>query len=216
MFVCLEFFVPLENFWLIWRHYHSRWRAANFDLCSALLAIEQWGFFSVSHLLWHGASVYNGHLQWPVTLALNAERVAVRLRSVTTGIRTPNLPLTERTLKPTVPSPRQHLISAMILFLIIFVFIENWDVVIACGWVLGTVRPQKLIRPMVGTYREYNTFESGHPFLKSSRRTRNSLLPRFWQTVTTWFCDLGLLRAGFEHQTFKYEANITSTVPPRR
>ena len=26
---------------------------------SALMTIEQWGFFSVPHLLWHGASVYN-------------------------------------------------------------------------------------------------------------------------------------------------------------
>ena len=31
--------------------------------------IEQWGFFSVPHLLWHGASVYNGHLQVHMTLA---------------------------------------------------------------------------------------------------------------------------------------------------
>ena len=37
-------------------------RAANFDLCSALMTTEQWGFFSVPHLLWHGASAYNGHL----------------------------------------------------------------------------------------------------------------------------------------------------------
>ena len=28
--------------------------------CSALMGIEQWGFLSVPHLLWHGASVYNG------------------------------------------------------------------------------------------------------------------------------------------------------------
>ena len=28
--------------------------AANFDLCLALMANEQWGFFSVPHLLWHG------------------------------------------------------------------------------------------------------------------------------------------------------------------
>ena len=52
-------FVSLENFSLVWRRHHCWWRAANFDLCSALLAIEQWGFFSVLHLLWHGASVYN-------------------------------------------------------------------------------------------------------------------------------------------------------------
>ena len=77
LFVCLEFCVPLENFLLIWRRHHCRWRAANFDQCSALPAIEQWGFFSVPHLL-HvtrpGHPVYNGHLQWPVTLTPNAER----------------------------------------------------------------------------------------------------------------------------------------------
>ena len=56
-FACVEVFVPLENFSLIWRRHHCRWRAANFDLCSALVVIEQWGFFSVSHLLWHRTSV---------------------------------------------------------------------------------------------------------------------------------------------------------------
>ena len=71
LFVWSEFFVPLENFSLIWRCHHYWWTAANFDLCWALMAIEQWGFFSVPHLLWHGASVYNGHLQGPVTLSLS-------------------------------------------------------------------------------------------------------------------------------------------------
>ena len=56
-----------------------RWKAANFDLCSALIAIEQWGFFSVPHLLWYGASVYNGDFQGPVTLAPIAERIAVEM-----------------------------------------------------------------------------------------------------------------------------------------
>ena len=65
MFVCLWFFVPLENFSLIWRRHHCRWRAAIFYLYSALVAIEQRGFFSVPHPLWHGASVYNGHLRGP-------------------------------------------------------------------------------------------------------------------------------------------------------
>ena len=37
----------------------------NFDLCSALMAIEQWGFFSVPHLLWQGTFVYIGHLRGP-------------------------------------------------------------------------------------------------------------------------------------------------------
>ena len=45
--------------------------------CSALMAIEQWGILSVPHLLWHRASVYNGHLRGPVTLTLTAERLAV-------------------------------------------------------------------------------------------------------------------------------------------
>ena len=37
LFLCLFgfFIVPLNNFSLIWRHHHCRWRTANFDLCSA-------------------------------------------------------------------------------------------------------------------------------------------------------------------------------------
>ena len=31
----------------------AQWRIANFDRCSALKAIKQWGFFSVQHLQWH-------------------------------------------------------------------------------------------------------------------------------------------------------------------
>ena len=71
LFLCEGIFVQLENFSLIWRRY--RWRAAAFDLCSL------WGFFSVPHLLWHGASVYDGHLRGPVTLTPVAERLAVEL-----------------------------------------------------------------------------------------------------------------------------------------
>ena len=78
IFVCL-FFIPLESFSLIWRRHHYRWRVAKFDLCSELMAIEQWGFFSVPLLLWHGTSVYNGHLRGPVTITLVAERLAVEL-----------------------------------------------------------------------------------------------------------------------------------------
>ena len=43
------------------------------------MAIEQWGFYSVPHILWHGASVYNGHLWRPVTFKLNANRLAVEI-----------------------------------------------------------------------------------------------------------------------------------------
>ena len=38
-----------------------------------------WGSFSVPHLRWHGASVYNGRLRGPVTFAPVAERLAVEL-----------------------------------------------------------------------------------------------------------------------------------------
>ena len=79
LFVCLCF-VPVENFsLLIWRCHHCRWRGANFDLCSALMPIEQRGFFSVLHQLWHWASVYNGHLQWPVTPTPKAKRLTADL-----------------------------------------------------------------------------------------------------------------------------------------
>ena len=46
------FFVQLENFSLVWRRQLCRWRVANFDSCSALMAIEQWGFFNVPHRDW--------------------------------------------------------------------------------------------------------------------------------------------------------------------
>ena len=41
LFVCLQFFVPIKNFSLIWRRHHCRKGAANFELCSVLMAIEQ-------------------------------------------------------------------------------------------------------------------------------------------------------------------------------
>ena len=56
------------------------------------MAIEQWGFFSVPHLLWHGSSVYNGHLRGPVTLTYIAERFS-DLGLSRPGIRTSNFHL---------------------------------------------------------------------------------------------------------------------------
>ena len=79
MCVCLGFIVPLVNLSLIWRRPHYWRRAANFGLCSAIMAIGQWGFFSVPHLPWHGASIYNGHIRGPVTLTQNAEGLTVGL-----------------------------------------------------------------------------------------------------------------------------------------
>ena len=77
MYISFDVIVPLNNFSLIWRRHHCRWRAA--DLCSALMAIEGWGFFNVPHPVRHGPTVYNGHLRGLVTLTPIAERLAVEL-----------------------------------------------------------------------------------------------------------------------------------------
>ena len=63
----LRVFVLLENSSLVWRRNNYRWMAAKKWPNSALMTIEQWGFFSVSHHLWHGPSVNYGHLGRPVT-----------------------------------------------------------------------------------------------------------------------------------------------------
>ena len=41
----------------------------NFGPCPAAMTPGQWGFFSVTHLPWHGESVYNDHIRAPMTLA---------------------------------------------------------------------------------------------------------------------------------------------------
>ena len=76
-----------------WRRQHDRWRAANFNqrVCSGLMAIEQWWFFSVPHLLWHGTLNYCREFGGGVVF-----------RFVAAWIRIPNLPLVWRTLEPTV------------------------------------------------------------------------------------------------------------------
>ena len=79
VFIYLGFFVPVENFSLIWRRHHYRWRSANVDVYSVFMAIEQWGFFSVPHLRWHGPTLYSCHFRGPVTLTPVAERLAVEL-----------------------------------------------------------------------------------------------------------------------------------------
>ena len=84
---------------------HKIKKDANFDLCSALMAIEQWGFFSVSHLLWHGTfgimviseDPWHSHLM-PSVWQWSYHYFFLRLRSVPNGILTPNLPLAGRTL----------------------------------------------------------------------------------------------------------------------
>ena len=79
MRVSLGFIVPLENFALIWRPHHYRWWVSTFNLISALVVIEQWGFFNLQHLLWHGPTLYNGHHWGSVTLTPVAERLTVEL-----------------------------------------------------------------------------------------------------------------------------------------
>ena len=83
MVVLFVYLFLLENFSLTGRRHHYRQRTANFDLCLALMATEHLGFFSMSHLLWYGASIYNGHLEQPVTLLSYCH--AFGSRAVTTG-----------------------------------------------------------------------------------------------------------------------------------
>ena len=45
LIVCFRFFVPLENFSLIWKRHHYRWWTTNFDLYLPLMAIENWWLF---------------------------------------------------------------------------------------------------------------------------------------------------------------------------
>ena len=67
-------------------------KGCKFDRCSALMSIEQWGFFNVPHPLRQGSTVYNGHL-WhshllPSVWQLSYHYLFLRLRSVATGDRT--------------------------------------------------------------------------------------------------------------------------------
>ena len=67
--VCLlGVYRPIREFSLVRRRHHYRWRAASFDLCSALMTTDQWWFLSVPHLLWQWPSVYKGNLRVPMTL----------------------------------------------------------------------------------------------------------------------------------------------------
>ena len=66
------------GFSLIWRRPHYVWRATNFDLCSALMSIERWGFHKpATPTVTRG--ILNDNLRGPVTLTPVAERFAVGL-----------------------------------------------------------------------------------------------------------------------------------------
>ena len=92
MFPCFGFIASFENFSLIWRRQHYRWKAKNFDLSLAPMTMEQWGFFSVPQLLWQGASVYNSHLL-PSVWLWSCTYLFLRLMSFAAGIRTSNFRL---------------------------------------------------------------------------------------------------------------------------
>ena len=106
-FCLFGFFCPTREFFTQW---HMETSPLSVQGCKfwplLILAIEQWGFFSMSHLLWDGVSVYNGHLRGQVTLTpilLSVKQWSCRylflcLRSVAAGIQTPHLPLARRTL----------------------------------------------------------------------------------------------------------------------
>ena len=98
LFVCFEFFVLLKNLSLKMRRrrHHYKWKAANFEQCSAPMASQQWGFFSVLHLLWHRTSVYDGPLRGPRDTNLlpsvkqwSCHYLFLRLRSVRLGFEDP-------------------------------------------------------------------------------------------------------------------------------
>ena len=103
LFVCFTYLsriFPYKS-----RRHHYRWKTANFNLCPALIAIEQRAFSSLPHLLWHAASVYYCRVWGPLTLASVAERLAVELSLpvLTTlvcrdRVSNPDLPHARRTL----------------------------------------------------------------------------------------------------------------------
>ena len=86
-FVCMGFFVQIDNYSLIWRRHHYRWRAVKFDLCLARMAIEQRGFLSVPHLLWHGARGIRLSWSFPRTRVTNTYCPAFCSGAVSTCFR---------------------------------------------------------------------------------------------------------------------------------
>ena len=97
LFVCfLEFIVPLENFSLIWRRHHCRWRAANFDLCSNLWPLSSEGSLTrhtycdtgLPFIMVISEDPWHSHLL-PSVWQWSCHYLFLRLRSVATGDRTP-------------------------------------------------------------------------------------------------------------------------------
>ena len=99
LFVCLfRVYRPFENFSLIWRRHHYRWRAANCDLCSALTAIDisedQWHshiLSSVKHIYELSLPVFTTKVRkinkWTITSIFNFQW---DLRGVFNDLNNPN------------------------------------------------------------------------------------------------------------------------------
>ena len=67
LFACLfGVNLPLDDFSLIWRRHHYRWRTSNFDLYLAFMVIEQWGFYIDK--LWHCDKWY------PIRMVISEDR----------------------------------------------------------------------------------------------------------------------------------------------
>ena len=70
-----------------------------------------------------------------------------------------------------------------------------------------------------GSFTCHTYGDTGHPFLRSSPRTRDirTRCRAFGSgTVTTCFSDLGLSRPGFEHPTFRLRGERSTSAPPSR
>ena len=93
-----------KNFSLIWRRYHYRWKAANFDLCSALMATEQRGFFTYcdtghTFIIVASKDAWHSHLL-PSVWQWNCHYLFLRLGSVRLGFQQPTFRLRDERSNP--------------------------------------------------------------------------------------------------------------------
>ena len=126
--------------------------------CSPLMVIEQWGFLSVPHRLWHRASVYYGHLRGPVTLSPIVERLAVELSLpvFTTKVcrdrgLNPNFPHTRRTL--------YHYATAAVNTIITVSCICCWTTMSAASFCINCRGRQFLWGRQYMSLQSHNAFE---------------------------------------------------------
>ena len=99
LFVCLVFYVPLGNFSLRWRRYHCRWTAFFLTYTRHSRQLSSEGSLACHTYCdtWHPFIMVISEDSWyshllPSVWQLSCHYLFLRLRSVTAGIRTPNLP----------------------------------------------------------------------------------------------------------------------------